>query len=526
MPSNWQHTVDPQGRCHGPHELLLQRQSHPLVSLRNVALFQNGRRVFENTNWQIYRDQRWAILGDNGSGKSTLVRALSGRVPVVEGDLVYHFCEGKRRVAHVSFDAHRVALQRESFFYQSRWNAFVDDALMPVSSFLSAGSTSHLSAYRVDQVGPDGQALTARMHEVVDLLGIHALLDKNVTRLSNGEMRKVLIARGLMRAPRLLILDNPFTGLDDAFRRRLTEVMEHLTATGLGVMVTVSRWQEIPADTTHVLVVEGNRVKALGEKDTVLANAASQPPTAKSRSLRPRATGHNDASAHALVELDRVTVTYRGTRILQDMSWVIHRGEHWALLGPNGSGKTTLLSLILGDNPQAYGNNVRIFGQRRGSGESIWELKRQIGFVSPEMHVHYPWEVSGLHVVCSGLYDSMGLYRHPKPADVRVACDWMQRLEIDHLADVPFGRASHGEQRLLLLARAVVKRPALLILDEPCQGLDGINRARVLAMIDDIVDHSDATLIFVTHDADELPCAITHALRLRDGRVASIDAWR
>jgi molybdate transport system ATP-binding protein len=201
----------------------------------------------------------------------------------------------------------------------------------------------------------------------------------------------------------------------------------------------------------------------------------------------------------------------------------VRRGEHWALLGANGAGKTTLLSLILGDHPQAYANDVWLFGQRRGSGESIWEIKKRIGWVAPELHLYHPRGVSGLQVVCSGFFDSVGLYHHCSPRQRRTARQWMYHLGIGQLAHASFEALSEGEQRLVLLARALVKRPLLLVLDEPCQGLDTANRARVRRTVEAVGKQPEVSVIYVTHNPAELPRIITHTLVLERGRVSDLD---
>jgi molybdate transport system ATP-binding protein len=218
--------------------------------------------------------------------------------------------------------------------------------------------------------------------------------------------------------------------------------------------------------------------------------------------------------------MESVKVSYNGVKVLDGIDWTVRRGENWALLGPNGSGKTTLLSLILGDNPQAYANSISLFGRRRGSGESIWEIKERIGWVASELHLYYPSTIPCIDVVCSGLFDSVGLYRRCSAEQIEKARIWMERLGISACADAMFGRVSEGEQRMVLLARALVKHPWLLILDEPCQGLDRDNRERVRQAIDTIGGHLDASVIYVTHRSDELPRIITHVMRLDKASIA------
>jgi molybdate transport system ATP-binding protein len=375
-----------------------------------------------------------------------------------------------------------------------------------------------------------GVAFAAQRRQAIELLDIVDLLSKELVQLSDGERRKTSIARALMKGPQLLILDNPLTGLDQRFRARLTEIIRRLMQGrlwgGMRVIVVTSREDEIPPDVTHVLSVEDGQVIAQGRRQTILRGCAAQARTRREGQHRTIPLPLNSTSVRArsspqtLVELGRVNVSYGTTRILQDVDWTVRRGEHWALLGPNGAGKTTLLSLILGDHPQAYANHVVLFDQRRGSGESIWEIKRRIGWVAPELHLYYPRDITGLQVVGSGFYDSIGLYRACSPGQRETARRWMELLDLGDRADAPFAKLSEGQQRLVLLARALVKDPLLLILDEPCQGLDMHNRERVRQIVDTVGSHMDTTVIYVTHNPSELPRIITHVLRLEQGKVA------
>jgi molybdate transport system ATP-binding protein len=215
-----------------------------------------------------------------------------------------------------------------------------------------------------------------------------------------------------------------------------------------------------------------------------------------------------------------VQVTYDARPILDDVSWTVRAGERWALVGPNGSGKTTLLSLICGDHPQAYSNDVRLFGQQRGSGESIWDIKRRIGLVSPELHLYYSEPLTAAQTAATGLFDVLA-YRPTTPEQDKTIEELFDYFQIAELAKRPFARLSTGEQRLVLLVRALVKAPPVLILDEPFQGLDGhaISRARILL---DQRLRPDQTLIFVSHVPKEIPESVNRRICLMEGRVVEI----
>jgi molybdate transport system ATP-binding protein len=494
----------------------------------------HDRIVFQNTNWDVLHNQHWAVIGGNGAGKSTLMRALCGQVPVVSGRILYHFSADEYggpgelpqdRIAYVSFGDQRRELARHNPYYQARWNRGIGDAGLCVADHLSERNVRHINPYQVVEKLPDRRDFVEQRDRVVALLGIETLLTKELVQLSDGERRKISIARALMQRPQLLILDNPLTGLDAAFRTKLTNIIEQLMRDTMRVIVVTTHLDEIPPGVTDVLHIQDCQVVSQGPRHSVLDRKAvlqtDRPSTQEQALCLPASEEAMTARAAPpiLVRMSGVNVTYGGAPVLRDIDWTVRRREHWALLGANGAGKTTLLSLILGDHPQAYANDVWLFGQRRGSGESIWEIKERIGWVAPELHLYHPRGVAGLQVVCSGFYDSVGLYHHCSRWQRRAARQWMCHLGIERLAQANFEDLSEGEQRLVLLARALVKRPLLLVLDEPCQGLDAANRARVRRTVEAVGEQSDVSVIYVTHNPAELPRIITHTLVLENGRV-------
>jgi molybdate transport system ATP-binding protein len=214
-----------------------------------------------------------------------------------------------------------------------------------------------------------------------------------------------------------------------------------------------------------------------------------------------------------------VNVEYDGRKILQHINWHVKQGERWALTGPNGAGKSTLLSLVNGDNPQAYANDIMLFDRKRGSGESIWDIKKQTGFVSPELYQYFPTDSSCLHVIESGFYDTVGLFRQTDPDLEAICLQWMKMMNIKKFAQRLFSMVPSSVQRLCLLARAIVKNPTLLILDEPTQGLDMSQQQFFTQLIDDICSISDVTVIYVSHYEHHIPKAVTKKIQLNNGKV-------
>ncbi len=500
----------------------------PFISLNDVALRWHDKILFDGLRWEICDDQHWAVIGPNGSGKSALMSALCGSAPIVKGSIVYHFghedtsAAPPDQIAYVTFESQRTVLS-DGAFYQARWNNGVNEDTLSVAEYLSERGVANINPFCVIPSHSD-QEFAARRQEVVEQLELGMLLGRKVVQLSNGERRRILIARALLKNPRLIILDHPFAGLDERFRTKLGKHLENLMQSDLRVLIVGTDRDEIPSGITHVLCMKDNRVIAQDARQTILkSDTAGEARHAHRLAdwcvVSASQTDADSALRKTLVSMRNVNVAYNGTKVLRQVSWTVRENEQWALLGPNGAGKTTLLSLILADNPQAYANDITLFGRRRGSGESIWEIKQKIGWVAPELHLYYPRGTTCLDVVCSGWFDSVGLYRQCSVEQRESAVAWLHRLGLAECAEKAFAQVSEGEQRLVLIARALVKSPTLLVLDEPCQGLDANNRDRVLQAIAWVGNRASTSMIYVTHRADELPRNITHVLRLDEGQV-------
>lgn len=503
-----------------------------IVTLHDVTLRSGTRPAFPRTNWAIRAGEQWGVLGPNNSGKSLLAAALAGDVTPVRGEvgtLEAGMTDSpvQKPVVLVSPHTHRAVVTAESSFYQSRWHNGLGEGHFTVNLFLSQEQVEEINPFEVNPRCTPRLLFLARRRAAIRLLRIAPLLRRKLICLSNGEMRRTLLARALIHAPRLLVLDEPFAGLDVETRRLVARVVEMLMRDGKQMVVATARPDEIPAATTHLLLIDGRRIIARGTRAVMMkhplvrrlrtaAHAIATPSSRRKVEARPFRLG----ASPPLVEIRDATIRFGAKRILNRVSWTIRRGERWVLLGPNGSGKTTLLSLIQGDNPQAYAQNIRLFGSSPDSTQALWRARRHIGWFSPELHLHYPLEWSCLDVVCSGFFDSIGVFEPCTSRQRRQAGRVLRQFGLGHHARMPLGELSMTDQRLVLLARALVKRPRLLVLDEPCQALDSAHRRLILAAVDRMAATSDASLIFVTHHRREIPACITHLLRLKSGRVA------
>jgi molybdate transport system ATP-binding protein len=494
-----------------------------LFAFEKAALRSGQRVVLSDIDWRVREGEHWAVLGPNGSGKSTLLRAVLGDVAVVRGGFrVFPALTGSASdepwnppIGWVSYELHRRLIAREESLEAARWfSANLD----------GAGTAGELLRELGPAAGELDPAQEAWVQRLVGLFELEPLLPRPFRSLSTGEFRRLLVARALVRRPRLLALDEPFDGLDDATRRLLAGALGGLAGSGVQLLQVSHRVEELLPQITHVLALRGGRVLWRGPRRRALTPRNLRRLYGEPRAEPEAPAARPPAAARppeVLVQMRDVRVRYGDKAVLEGLSWTMHRGERWCIRGPNGSGKSTLLALICGDHPQAYANDIRLFGEARGSGESIWDIKRRIGLLSTEFQIAYRREASGLEVVVSGFHDSIGMYERSSPVEESAARELLAKLGLESLAERDFDALSGGQQRLLLLARAMVKAPELLVLDEPCQGLDPANRARILALIDRIADGAD--LLYVSHHRDELPRCLTHLLELPGGKASRLE---
>lgn len=422
-----------------------------------------------------------AIVGRNGSGKTKYVDQLRKQL-------------SSSRVRYIAFcDTYGTATDR-AYYLQQRWNQHdIDNETPYVGELLQ-------KAYTL--TGEDTAERRKFQQDLYTLFQFQPLLNKFIISLSSGELRKFQLIKTLLAHPSILILDNPFIGLDAPTRDQLNQLFPVLAKEhNMTIYLVVARKENVPAyvDETIWITPREEYYAPLHHLDDL-----------RKQAILSLANQHQEkCSNEEVVSFNNVSIRYNDRTILRDVNWTIHQGECWALSGQNGSGKSTLLSLICADNPQAYACDIRLFGKQRGSGETIWEIKRRIGYVSPEMHRSYQHNIPSIQVVASGLKDTVGLYTRTNENE-REQCRWWMRIfSIDDKEQRPFLSLSSGEQRLVLLARAFVKAPDLLILDEPLHGLDSQNRMITKDIIQTYSQLPGKTLIMVTHYEEELPDCFT-----------------
>ena len=523
------------------------------IELKNALGRLPQTRMKEPVDFVLESGEHIAVMGPNGGGKSCLVDLITGKNLLMQGSLAYDFGPGIKpsaygNIVQLTFEDALGSVEKP-YYFQQRFNSQDRDESPLVSAVLKrALASGNVSAtgLSADEARAAGHGLTVEdareagaeddseflANPLLDTFMMRPLLNKRMVLLSSGEMRRYQLFKYLIKKPRVLIVDNPFIGLDAPMRDQLDQFFRLLIADGsVQIIMILSMLDSVPEYMTHVVKVHDMEVETKITRDEYLdqwnRGVAFPNNTPGDASLIKTLAEKEDAMAFSLAknadEADDSIISIRNLslrlpesdRVLYGgLNWDVRNGEKWALQGRNGSGKSTLLSLICADHPAAYACDISLFGRRRGTGESIWEIKKNIGFVSPEFHRAYKENRPAIEIVASGLHDSVGLYKRPRPEQMDTCLFWMKVFGIDHLKDSLFLKLSSGEQRLCLLARAFVKDPALIILDEPLHGLDTYRRDLVRSVIGEFCKRQAKTLIMVTHYIEELPGNISKSLVL------------
>lgn len=452
-----------------------------------------------------------AVTGPSESGKTQLAKALAGKI----------YCKGSVSIQyngvahpHIEMTDQRHAFKNlsglESFYYQQRFNSF--DAT-DAPTVLEA-----LQKHATQQEG-DEKEKTAHIDKVLAALDISYLHNAPLIQLSSGEHKRFQIARALVNPPHLLILDTPYTGLDAQAVKKLDGLLGEMAQKGTQVILIPGTFA-IPSFITHVAYLDKGKLLFFGTADQFAGQKDLQPEMPEKQvffnsDFLPQT--EVAIPSGKVAEMRNVSLSYGDHTILKNLSWTIQQGDKWLLKGRNGVGKSSLLNMITGDHPQAYSNEIYLFGKRRGTGESIWDIKKQTGYISPELHAFFDKNISCAQAIASGYFDTMGLYKPLTEAQHQHILQWLDFLQLSHVSNKPLQSVSSGLQRMVLLARALVKNPPLLVLDEPCQGLDREQSNRFVALIDHICSNPSRTLIYVSHDETNIPACVRTVLHLEPG---------
>ena len=469
----------------------------PIAIIDCLSASYGGAKVLNDISFTLAEDDCLAIVGPVGSGKTTLAKALSGRL--FRTGSVYFKSRTNR-------DHPSILLVEQQHHFKNRSN--MQDFYLQ-QRFNSADSGD---AYTIrEELSNEDEELVAYW---LGFFMLGHLIDKPLVTLSNGENKRLQLVKSVLRDPDWLILDNPFLGLDVEGREILSTCLEKLRENSVQ-FILINSPAALPACVNRVMYLEEGRVtwdgpvsayESFRRVDKFVFNHTVMDDLIKSAQAY--------ETFQQAVHMNDVTIAYGEKVILSGIHWEVNSGARWALSGPNGAGKSTLLSLITADNPQAYSQDIILFDRKRGTGESIWDIKKRIGYVSPELHVYFREPANVFNVVGSGLFDTLGVYKKITEEQKSRIVRWLAVFGISHLSQRMFQQISTGEQRMVLLARALVKNPPLLILDEPCQGLDEEQIQRVKEILNYICLNSQTTLIYVSHYASDIPDCVNQYFKL------------
>ena len=323
---------------------------------------------------------------------------------------------------------------------------------------------------------------------------ISNLGNRSISSFSSGEQKKAFLNYLIQQKPEFLILNSPFESLDTNSVAVLKNKLIQLS-NSVNVIQVFDRKEEILPIITHILEIRNDEITAIIALENYIFK--EEKITFKGEIPKPISSYKN--VPNQLISLQNVSVKYNEDKILNDINWTINKNEFWQLIGPNGSGKSTILSMIYGNNVKAYGQNVFLFGQKKGSGESVWEIKEKIGYFNPSMLSLFNRKSTVKQMIISGFFDSIGLYTQPSLQQIKTAENWINLLGLENVKNEPFQNLSVVTQRLVLIARAIIKHPPLLILDEPLLNLNDKGTAIIVTLINKIALESDITIIFVSH---------------------------
>ena len=480
----------------------------PAIILKNVSAQLYGKTVLDAISFELKTDQHLAILGPGGSGKSSLAKVIAGKL-FAKGSIEIQYIVNSGLLSKTDLVEQTESFKNLSnisdFYYQQRYNSFDSEDALTVEQELSKND------------------LWAGAEPLLDQLNLSHRKQTPLIQLSNGEQKKLQLVKHLLQRPQVLILDNVFTGLDVESRKELHSIINHLALLGTTIIL-ISGEKELPGCITHIAELQNGRLIQFQSRKNFIAQHFVHNDEKMNAQLAGSLLIAPGEKFECIVEMNNVTIQYGDKTILHDINWKVTCGERWLVKGHNGAGKSTLLSLITADNPQAYSQDIRLFGRKRGTGESIWDIKRHIGYVSPELHRYFDFGTTVHNVIASGFFDKMGLFKRLDATQEQLVGNWMVLFGMEEESTKPLYLLPASQQRRALLARALIKNPVLLVLDEPCQGLDSHQTIQFLRLIDEICSHSETTLIFVSHYEDEIPGCITRKLELHQGKQITLFA--
>lgn len=445
-----------------------------LLDIKNITICYQDFLALPGTSFSISKGENILVTGKNGSGKTSLMKAITGEVPICKGNISrYHKLPLSKNILYISFENLRKIMRKQVNLEEAEY-------------------------YSGKKIKPDVLSILDDKNPFYKTFDLNSFKDKNIDNLSSGELRKFQILKAFEDKPELIILDEPFDGLDLNSVKLLKQIVLDICSSDISFILVTHRLDEIPGCKFRYLAIDDNKVFEVENPDILKISGKKTPDL--SEFLERKVSFKKEVIA----SLVNCNVFYGEKKVLENINLQISRGDKWVIKGENGCGKSTLLSLITGDNLQVYSNDVKVFGKKRGGGTTIWELKKNTGFISPSLHLQYDKKIEAYKVLISGYYDSIGLYKKPDKKQIDTASYIFKKFGIEEFFYKNFLFLSYGQQRLILILRALIKNPDLIIMDEPCHGLDPYYRKIVLDIVKVICKMSHKSLIYVTHLDSEL----------------------
>lgn len=442
--------------------IILEQFTHPSLSF---------------SRFTVQRGQAWSIYGGNSSGTETLLRLLAKTLR--------------------NYSAERLELPEKIGFLtaQRQQELFEKELANDDSDFLDHPDPGTL----VREFLP-GRAVTSGIIQALDM---EDCLDTGYRQLSSGQNRKLLFLTEIFSDAEYLVLENPFDGLDQKSRHQMEKILEEEMLAGRTLLLFVTNRGDIGKWCSHLALFHHGKLFYQGKMpeknqlDPLLSSIQDNGNQQQGFDFSEK------KQRQELISLKNGFASYGDKQLFSGVNLRIESGDHTLVTGSNGCGKSTLFNIITGDNPKCYSNELRLFGRKRGSGESIWEIKNRMGIVSPTLHREHRGVGTALQVVLSGLFDSIGLYTKATRSEIAQAQKWLRWTGLVENAQTPFSHLDYGKQRLILIARALVKEPELLMLDEPTQGLDEQHRKQLLDFLEKVAGQHGTTIFYISHRTDE-----------------------
>jgi molybdate transport system ATP-binding protein len=480
-----------------------------LVELENVSVRVAGATLLSHLTWSLHTGENWAVRGNNGAGKTTFLRLVRGDVwPAAGGGRRLYHLNGKTQEGPIGFRENTGLVSSEllDLYRTMEWDLSGLDVV-----YTGFEGTPLIS-------GKPDEARMEQAREILATLRITSLSDRRIRSMSHGEAKKILIARAMVKNPGFLFLDEVDSGLDSRSYGTVMDLVHEVVERGTHVLMATHGNGSVPSFITHTVRLHGGRIEEQGPACCSAATECTEPgqnTICQSRSVSCRPLRDGDCGK-PLINIANVDVVRQGKKIVHQVNWTVNTGQNWAVLGENGSGKTTLLKLVIGDLRPVWGGKISRFG--RDGLQSIWGLRKRISLVTPDWQAMHATSQTGLNMVLSGFFGTVGLVDTPADEHIAAARSWFVRLGLQALEQREVRTLSYGQVRALLVMRAVVTNPTMLLLDEALSGLDATARTHVMTAVEEFA-RGDTSVIYVTHNVGEVSALFDHVAVLAGGRL-------